>query len=155
MSLLNPFYKLKYPSSSPQLYFTTFFLNAPHKPILQVEVPNFFIQNYTSPLFEYPQHQAILFKRHFRTSSFLNVHPKPILQVEVPIHFTTTLLYNFRARHNIIQVFTSVPIFFVHATISCKFPLQFRFFSKRWKNLKYYSKFFIEDRKFKLSSEFY
>ena len=61
MSILNPFYKLKFPSFSPTTLLYSF-LNA--------------------------QHQAILFKRHFRTSSFLSDRPKPILQIEVPILFT-------------------------------------------------------------------
>ena len=61
ISFLNPFYKLKYPSFTPTTLLYSF-LNA--------------------------QHQAILFKGHFRTSSFHNVHPKLILQVEVPIFFT-------------------------------------------------------------------
>jgi len=106
MSLLNPFYKLKYSSFSPQLYFTTFFLNVPPKPILQVEVPNFFTQNYTSQLFECPQHQAILFKRYFRTSYFLNVLPKPILQVEVPNLFTRNYTLQLFECHIIKQYFS-------------------------------------------------
>ena len=61
MSLLNPFYKLKYPSFYKQLYSTAFWI---------------------------PQHQEILFKRHFRTSSILNAPSKPIFQLEVPILFT-------------------------------------------------------------------
>jgi hypothetical protein len=35
-----------------------------------------------------PQHQEILFKRHFRASSLRNSPPKPIFQLEVIIFFT-------------------------------------------------------------------
>ena len=80
VTLLNPFYKLKYPS--------------------------FFTHNFTLQLLNAPS-PSNTFQRHFRTSSFLNVPPKPILQVEVLIVFTITLVYYFFECSNTMQYFSN------------------------------------------------
>jgi hypothetical protein len=111
MSLLNPFYKLKYPSFSPQLYFTTFFLMSLLNPFYKLKYPTF------SP-------RTIL-------HSFLNAHnteqyfSKGISEQVLFLMFLLNPFYKLRYLSFSPQLYFTT---FVHTTISCKFPLQVRFF---------------------------